>query len=133
MAKKENKKYVYGVTLYYHTNCEVIVESDVPLDRNDAIDAAYSKVGSQKYQEQLIEGLQDDSDADVATYDVNDYVFDRNGKLIEVGNHVMWHDEEADTHYVGQVFKATGDIVSVKASWGSECELLPSECTLVEV
>lgn len=132
MAKKENKKYVYGVTLYYHTNCEVIVESDVPLGRNEAIDAAYSKVGDEKYQKQLIEGLQEDSDADVDTHDVDDYVFDRNGKLIEVGNHVMWYDKEVDTHYVGQVFEATGDIVSVKTSWGGEYDLLPSECTKVE-
>lgn len=133
-AKKiEGKKYVYGVTFYYHSNCEVIVESDTELSRKEAIDAAYSKVGDQKYQEQLRDGLQEDDDADVATYDGEDYPFDKNGKLIEVYDHIMWHDKEQDSFLVGQVFECNSDMVKVKASWGSECELFPKECTIVEV
>lgn len=131
MAKKA--KYVYGVTLYYHSNCEVIVESDKPLDRYEAIDAAYSKVSNQKYHEQLTEGLQEDDDADVATYEAEDYPFDKKGRLIEVYDHVMWNDKEQGSFLVGQVFECNSDMVKVKASWGGEYELFPKECTIVEV
>lgn len=131
MAKKA--KYVYGVTLYHHSNCEVIVESDTPLDRHEAIDAAYSKVSNQKYHEQLIESLQEYADADVATYEAEDYPFDKKGRLIEVYDYVMWNDKEQGLFLVGQVFECNSDMVKVKASWGGEYELLPSECTVVEV
>ena len=131
---REGKKYVYGVTLYYHSNCEVIVESDTPLNRYEAIDAAYSKVSNQKYQEQLNDGLQEDDDADVATYNAEDYPFDKNGRLIEEHDHVMWYDQDCNCNYVGKVFDAhRADMVKVKCSWGGEYELLPSECMVVEV
>lgn len=129
---REGKKYVYGVTLYYHSNCEVIVESDTELSREEAINAAYSKVGNQKYQEQLRDGLQEDNDADVATYDGEDYPFDKNGKLIEVYDHIMWHDPDTEENVIAEVFDASrADIIKAKASWGSEYELPPHECVVV--
>jgi hypothetical protein len=132
---REGKKYVYGVTLYYHSNCEVVVESDTELSREEAIDAAYSKVTKQKYQEQLREGLQEDDDADVATYDGEDYPFDKYGKLIEVYDHIMWHNpDDPEENIIAEVFDASrADYIKAKASWGGEYELLPSECVVVIV
>lgn len=139
MAKKlktdrQSKKHVYGVTLYYHTNCKVIVESDEELSRNEAIDAAYSKVHSEKYQEQLVDGLQPDNDEDVAERNAEDYPFDKNGHLIEMYDHVMWHDDDTNRNNVGKVFDASrSDMIMVKASLGIVYRLLPSECIVVEV
>lgn len=52
----------YKVTLYYSTNCEIEVEAD---SRDEAIDAAYGKVESDDYKNQLIENLQRCNDEDV--------------------------------------------------------------------
>lgn len=52
----------YKVTLYYSTNCEVVVEAD---SREAAVDAAYGKADSDDCKNQLITNLQQCSDEDV--------------------------------------------------------------------
>jgi hypothetical protein len=141
MAKKvkkvENyhgKKHVYGVTLYYHSNCTVLVESDEELSRNDAIDAAYAIVTQPVYKEQLEEGLQEDDDADVETLSADDYPFDKDGKLIRIHDKVMWHDPETHENIIAEVFDTSNsEVIKAKASWGSEYELYPTECVIVSI
>lgn len=141
MAKKvkkvENyhgKKHVYGVTLYYHSNCTVLVESDEELSRNEAIDAAYAIVTQPVYKEQLEDGLQEDDDADVETLSADDYPFDKDGKLIRIHDHVMWHDPETHENIIAEVFDTKNpEVIKAKASWGSEYELYPTECVIVSI
>lgn len=131
---REGKKYVYGVTLYYHSNCTVIVESDEELSRNEAIDAAYAIVTQPVYKEQLEEGLQEDDDADVETLSADDYPFDKDGKLIRIHDHVMWHDPETHENIIAEVFDTQNpEVIKAKASWGSEYELYPTECVVVSI
>lgn len=139
MAKKQKKveephykKYVYGVTLYYHSNCTVIVESDEELSRNEAINAAYSRVTEPVYKEQLADGLQEDDDADVETLAAENYPFDKDGKLICIHDKVMWHDPETHENIIAEVFDTSNpEVIKTKASWGSEYELFPNECVIV--
>lgn len=126
------KKYVYGVTLYYHSNCTVIVESDEELSRNEAINAAYSRVTEPVYKEQLADGLQEDDDADVETLSAENYPFDKDGKLIRIHDHVMWNDPETHENIIAEVFDVKNpEVIKTKASWGSEYELFPNECVIV--
>lgn len=57
---KDLKK--FEVTLYYHTNVTVEVEAE---DEESARDAAYAEVSDEKYTQEILEGLQEDSDPDV--------------------------------------------------------------------
>ena len=60
---EENKNLKkFEVTLYYHTNVTVEVEAE---DEEDAVNAAYAEVSDDKYSQEILEGLQDDSDPDV--------------------------------------------------------------------
>lgn len=139
MAKRQKKveephykKYVYGVTLYYHSNCTVVVESDEELSRNEAINAAYSRVTEPVYQEELVNGLQEDYDADVITLSAENYPFDKDGKLIRIHDKVMWHDPDTTENIIAEVFDTSNpEVIKAKASWGSEYELCPNECVIV--
>jgi len=53
----------YNVTFYYHTNCTVEVEAE---SEEEALDLAELEVSlCDKYADELLEGLQEDSDPDV--------------------------------------------------------------------
>lgn len=128
------KKYVYGVTLYYHSNCTVIVPSDEELSREEAIDAAYALVTEPIYQKEVNDGLQEDDSPDVETLSAEDYPFDKDGKLIKIHDHVMWHDPETHENIIAEVFDTKNpEVIKAKASWGSEYELYPTECVIVSI
>lgn len=59
--KNKNLK-KFEVTLYYHTNVTVEVEAE---DEESARDAAYAEASDDKYTQEILEGLQEDSDPDV--------------------------------------------------------------------
>lgn len=52
----------YEVTFYYHTNCTVTVEAE---NEEEALKKAESEVCDSKYEEQIMEGLQEDDSPDV--------------------------------------------------------------------
>ena len=52
----------FNVTLYYHTNVTVEVEAS---NEQEARNLAYAKVGDEKYNQQILDGLQEDSAPDV--------------------------------------------------------------------
>ena len=52
----------YEVTFYYHTNCTVVVEAE---DEEEALAIAENEVCNQEYENQIMEGLQEDDDPDV--------------------------------------------------------------------
>lgn len=52
----------YQVTFYYHTNCVVEVEAENVIQ---ALNLAERKLGSEECNEQIMEGLQEDSSPDV--------------------------------------------------------------------
>ena len=52
----------FNVTLYYHTNVTVEVEA---ANEQEAKQMAYSQVGTDKYNQQLLDGMQEDSAPDV--------------------------------------------------------------------
>ena len=52
----------YKVTLYYHTNCTVEVEAE---NEEDAIDKAREEACSKEAEQEILSGLNEDSDPDV--------------------------------------------------------------------
>ena len=52
----------FNVTLYYHTNVTVEVEAS---NEQEARNLAYTKVSDEKYNQQILDGLQEDSAPDV--------------------------------------------------------------------
>lgn len=126
----ENGKHVYEVTFYWHSNSTVVVASDEELSDEEAIEMARNMPQDDS---QIIGGLVEDNSPDVEEVDSEGYAFDRDGKIIRVDDHVMWTDKEWNENYVGKVYKVDPEMVRVKASWGSECELFPNECVVVNV
>lgn len=126
----ENGKHVYKVTFYWHSNSTVVVASDEELSDEEAIEMARNMPQDDS---QIIGGLVEDNSPDVEEVDSEGYAFDRDGKIIRVDDHVMWTDKEWNENYVGKVYKVDPEMVRVKASWGSECELFPNECVVVNV
>lgn len=51
----------YNVTLYYHTSVTIEVDAE---DDYEAIDKAYSKADSKKYNRQLLDNLSEDGEPD---------------------------------------------------------------------
>lgn len=126
----DNGKHVYEVTFYWHTNNTVTIASDEELTDEEVIELARNEECDTN---QIMCGLQEDSSPDVVECDSEEYAFDRNGKIIRVDDHVMWTDTEWNENYVGKVYKVDPEMVRVKCSWGSECELFPNECVVVSV
>ena len=126
----ENGKHVYEVTFYWHSNSTVVVASDEELSDEEAIEMARNMPQD---DDQIIAGLVEDNSPDVTEVDSEDYAFDRDGKIIRVDDHVMWTDSEWGENYVGKVYKVDPEMVRVKCSWGSECEMFPNECVVVNV
>jgi hypothetical protein len=61
-------------------------------------------------------------------------VFDRNGKEIEIGSHVIWFDPEIDARDIDRVWTVddyTNDIVQISDEY-SEAEVYPSEIEIVD-
>ena len=52
----------YQVTFYYHTNCIVEVEAE---NEKEALAEAETEICCEKYNEQILEGLQEDDCPDV--------------------------------------------------------------------
>jgi len=52
----------FAVTFYYHTNCVVEVEAE---DEKEALDLACEQVDMGVFNEQLMDGLQEDSCPDI--------------------------------------------------------------------
>jgi hypothetical protein len=52
----------FNVTFYYHTNVTVTVEAD---NEREALANAQMEVENEKYNEQILGGLQEDSSPDV--------------------------------------------------------------------
>ena len=130
---EENKqKHVYKVTLYYHTICEVMVDSETPLNRDEAIDKAYSCM-DEHTEKELIENLQADGSPDVEGCNSEDYAFDSNGSLIKYGDYVMFMPEYGNRPIVAMVYYTDSNEVDVKYSNGCEYQVKPSDCTIVSL
>lgn len=102
--EKKQKKHVYRVTFYYHSNCDVFVDSDEELSREEAIAKAQDKRGHPKYLEQIHDGLQEVDNPDFADESARDHAFDKNGVLIECDDHVLYHDNTNNTWNAGIVY-----------------------------
>ena len=130
MVKKTQKdgKHVYEVTFYWHSNSTVVVASDTELTDEEAIEMARNMPQD---NDQIIEGLVEDSSPDVEEVDSEDYAYDRNGRIIHCKDSVMWLDTELNENTVGEVFEVAPEMVKVKTSWGGQYELFPHECLVV--
>ena len=100
---KEQHKHVYKVTFYYHSNCDVLITSDVPLSREEAIDKAYSEVNRPRYKQQIIEGLQEVDTPDCTEEKADTDAFDKNGRIIHAGDKIMYYSRTLDCLDAGTV------------------------------
>ena len=131
----KQQKHVYRVTFYYHSNCDVLVESDEPLSREDAIDKAYHYVGNEKYQKQIAEGLIEVDTPDCAEEDAGMYAFDRNGKIIRLGDNVVFYQRTWDYWNSGTVKTITVTPKSAKvivAVGGENITANAKDCVVYE-
>lgn len=135
MAKKANKKHVYRVRFYYHSNCEVVVASDEELSREEAIDMAYCEVGNDRYLHQIIDALQEDDSPDCEEEDANTFAFDKNGKIIHLSDKVVFYNRQYNFWNAGMVkcITTTPKKATVTIATGDECiNVKPSDCVVYE-
>jgi len=133
MARKTNKKHVYRVRFYYHSNCDVLVASDEELSREEAIDMAYGEVGHERYQQQVIDGLQEDDSPDCEEEDANTFAFDKNGKIIHLSDKVVFYNHDYNYWNAGMVkcITTTPKKATVTIATGDECiNVKPSDCVI---
>lgn len=135
MAKKANKKHVYRVRFYYHSNCDVVVASDDELSREEAIDMAYGEVHEKAYQKQIMDSLQEDDSPDCEEKDANTFAFDKNGKIIHLSDKVVFYNRQYNFWNAGIVkcITTTPKKATVTIATGDECiNVKPSDCVVYE-